>query len=274
MDMNLLNASLELPQSRLFANITGDVLVDHSNPEEACSLCQRIFSPDNESTEDLQNIALCGYCKLVLLEDHGTSVHSSHLRRQSRRRRTRYSSTESLEDLFLQQFFLMINLVRQNQLPASQHVDHPADAHAESGAARETESNISLSGYTALHTQSDAISFNAYAGDSDAAVDRFSVLETEMSVQPGDESELDTDTDIDPMHAGQSHCYLDGQEEEDADGEGEEADAEEKTVRNRTNILMLGGEWPSDLCERARDGEESDSMHIHAIGKPINYTFQ
>ncbi|KAK6943334.1 Zinc finger, RING-type [Dillenia turbinata] len=265
MEMDLPNTSLDLTQSRLFANISGDVVVDHSNLEETCSLCQIILSPDNESTGDLQNIALCGYCKLLLLDDHGTPVQSSHQRRQSRRRRTRYGSTESLEDLFSQQFSHMINLVRQNQLPASEHEDHPADANAESGATRllqhsssrstpsgsrrwrrvlsdnesdvdnfdslfgETESNISLGGDRAFHTESDAISFSVYAGDSDASVDGYSALETEMFVQPGDESELDTDTDIDPMHAGQSHWYSDGQEE-DEDGEWEEADAEENTA--------------------------------------------
>ncbi|KAL6139054.1 hypothetical protein ACLB2K_064331 [Fragaria x ananassa] len=176
------------------------------------------------------------------------------------RRRAGYSSSESVEveEAFFQMFPNMINQVRQNQSPGSGIEDLPVDgdsaariSHRRSshttpiGSRRwrrvlsdtesdgfdntdslygESESNVSFGRYRVSHDVSDVISFSAYGGDSDASVDLQGFLDTETFIQPDDGSAFDSDTDIDPMHAGLNPWNSDDPEEDDDDEEDEEDD--------------------------------------------------
>lgn len=261
----------ELSQSTVPNSSNSDSLLNHSDLPAACALCQKILLPDDEGTGELEPISMCGDCKFLFLEDLRSPAQDSHWRRPPRVRRTRYSSSESIENLFSQHFSHMINLVRQNQSTVSGHEDQlvdvdpgarllqrPSSRTTPSGSRRwrrvpsdtesdgfdnldslygESESNISYGGYRLFNGESDAISFSAYGGDSDASVDGHSFLDTEMYVQPDDGSNLNSDTDIDPMHARLSQWNSDDQdedddEEEEEDDEWEEADPEENVVES------------------------------------------
>lgn len=234
-----------------------------------CVLCRRVFSPDNEANDSFGTICMCGDCKAAFLENLETTALVSH-RRRTRRGRSRYRSSESIEDLFSQEFSHLINLVRQNQQSTSvtapdryeQEAQLDGDAaftvlprsssHTPQSRSRrwrrvlsdndsdgfdnmdslfgESDSNFSFSNYGALPGESDAVSVSAYGGDSDASVDgRGNLLDREAFVQLGDESGLDSDTDIDPMHAGLDQWYSDDQDE---DVEWEEADIDSDQTRN------------------------------------------
>ncbi|KAK3212849.1 hypothetical protein Dsin_017555 [Dipteronia sinensis] len=278
-----MDADLEdAPFPTAHGSVDDVVVVDHSIPLAVCTQCRRILSPENEPIDDLEASSLCGDCKFLLLEDVGTSTQDSHQRLPPGGRRTRYSSAESIENLFSQQFSHMINVVRQSQSTLSGHEDQSLDGDAAerlfqrsssratlSGSRRwqrvlsdaesdgfdnldstygESESNVSFSRYRVFHGESDAISFSAYGGDSDASVDGHSFMDTEMFIPPDDGSIFDSDTDIDPMQAGMNQQWnLDdpeeeeeeeeedeeeGEEEEEDDGEWEEADDEEYTVES------------------------------------------
>ncbi|XP_042476404.1 E3 ubiquitin-protein ligase Praja-2 [Macadamia integrifolia] len=241
------------------------VVVHHSDQLEGhCAICWRVISPDNEINEGSETNSLCGDCKCMLLEDIDTNIRDSH-HRSTDGGRVRYSrSSESIEDLFSQQFSHLINLVRQNQysvpISSSEHevqltngdtatrvLQRTSSRTTPSGSRRwrrvlsdnesevfdnldsvfgESESNVSFSGYGAFHTESDAVSFSAYGGESDASVDGHGLLDREMFLHPDDGSDIDSDTDIDPMHAGLNQWNLDDPQ----DGEWEEADAEGSTV--------------------------------------------
>lgn len=246
-----------------------------------CSLCQKILSPDNEANGDLETINICGDCRFLLLEDYGTPVHESPHRRPPSRRRTRYSSSESIENLFSQQFSHMINLARQNQSTVSGLEDSLVDGDATSRLPQrrsfratprrarrwrqvpsdtesdgfdntdslyaESESNVSFGRHRVFHVESDAISFSTYGGDSDASVDLHGFLDPEMFTQPNEGSDFDSDTDIDPMHAGLNQWHSDDlegggggggedddeEEEEEGDGEWDEVEGENYTVESR-----------------------------------------
>lgn len=249
---------------------------DHSVEPATCALCLRILSPENEAIGDLVTANMCGDCKFLFLEDRGTPSHDSYRRRPSRRRRARYSSSESVEDIFSQQFSHMINLVRQNQSPGSGLEDLPVDGDSAarisqrtssrttpSGSRRwrrvlsdtdsdgfdnadslygESESTVSFGRYRVSHGESDVISFSAYGGDSDASVDLHGFLDTETFNQPDDGSAFDSDTDIDPMHAGLNPWNSDDPEEdedddEDDDDEEEDEDDEWEEVESVENMV-------------------------------------
>ncbi|KAL5805448.1 hypothetical protein ACOSQ4_028181 [Xanthoceras sorbifolium] len=269
--------SEDVPLPTSYGSIDGDAVVDHSIPQAACTFCRRILSPQNESVDDLEASSLCGDCKFLFLEDVGTSTQDSHQRLPPGGRRTRYSSSESIENLFSQQFSHMINVARQSLPTFSGQEDQSLDSDAgarlfqhsssratPSGSRRwrrvlsdaesdgfdnldstygESESNVSFSRYRLFHGESDAISFSAYGGDSDASVDGHSFMDTEIFVPPDDGSIFDSDTDIDPMHAGMNQLWNsddpeeeedeeeeEEEEEEEDDDEWEEADVEEYTV--------------------------------------------
>ncbi|CAL0302573.1 unnamed protein product [Lupinus luteus] len=226
--------------SRLHAD-TGSVHVP------LCSLCQKALSPDNEITGDLPTNGVCSDCKFLLLEDFG-----NHQRRH--RGRFRHNSSESVENILSQQLSYM---VRQNQSTSSvednQVVDGDAPAWSlqfgstqttpsESRSWRrvlsdtdsdgfdnwgplydESESNVSFRRYRISHAETDSFSFSAYGGDSDISMDRHSFVGTDMFNLRDEADELDSDTDIDPMHAGLSQWNIDDDEEED-----EEVDEEEE----------------------------------------------
>ncbi|XP_050213894.1 uncharacterized protein LOC126665215 [Mercurialis annua] len=234
---------------------------DPSVHPAACVMCRRTFSPDSN---DLETISVCGDCKFLLLEDTGDSTRDSARRRRTRGRRAWYNSSESLENVFSQQLSHMMNLARHNQSVVSanenQSVDGDASVrlsqHASSrttptGSRRwrrvfsdtesesfdvsdslygENETTPSSNWLRGYHGESDTISFSAYGGDSDVSVDGRSFLDTDMFFQPGEGSNLDSDTDIDPMHAGLNQWDSDDEdevEEDDDDGEWEEVGIEE-----------------------------------------------
>lgn len=246
----------------------GDLVVDHSSQLASCSLCRRILAPDNESVDDHENIHLCGDCKFLFLEDVETPTQDSHQRLPRTGRRTRYSSSESVENIFSHQFSHMINFALENQSIISGHEDQsiegnasarlfqrsgshttPSDSRrwqrivsdAESDGLDslypESESNLSFSRYRVFHGESDAVSYSAYGGDSDASVDGHSFLDTDMFIPPEDGSIFYSDTDIDPMHAGGHRQWSsddpeeEEEEEEEEDGEWEET-VEEDTVES------------------------------------------
>ncbi|OMO88486.1 Zinc finger, RING-type [Corchorus capsularis] len=286
----------------------GGWAIDHSSQPALCTLCRRSFTPEYEATTDvLEIVGVCGDCKFLLLEDLATPPRDHRRRRTSRRRRNRQSSSESIENLFSQQFSQMINLVRQNQSPVSGFDDNIMDSGSTgmslqrsssrttpSGSRRwrrvvsdtesdgfdnqdsvfgESESNFSLSRYRIFRGESDALSFSTYAGDSDASVDGHSFLDTEIFVQAENRSDIDTDTDIDPMQAGLNQWNWDEPEEDegDEDGEWEEADAEEDAVEftvSRAGLRDLFISNPSEInlpvfnFRRSRAGFEQLLDHL------------
>ncbi|XP_031271600.1 uncharacterized protein LOC116129993 [Pistacia vera] len=274
------------PLSTAHGRADGDLVGDHSILPATCTMCRRILAPNNESIDDLETFSLCGDCKFLLLEDAGTVTQDSHQRLQPRGRRTTYSSTESIENLFSQQFSQMINLARQNQSPISGHEDqfldgdtatrsfHRSSARTTPSDSRrwrrvlsdaesdgfdnldsfygESESNVSFGRYRGFHAESDGISFSAYGGDSDASVDGHSFLDTEIFIPPEDGSIFDSDTDIDPMHAGMNLQWNSDdaeEEEEEEDDEWEEVDVEEDTVEStvaRPQLRNIFNSSPSE----------------------------
>lgn len=306
MDGESQRISQEFPHSTAQSGLSG------SQPPR-CSLCQKILSPDTEVAGDLESIGICGDCKFLLLEDFGTPTHESHHRRPPSRRRTRYnSSSESIENLFSQQFSQMINLARQTQSSVSGLEDSPGDGdattrlpqHTSSRAAprgstrwrrvlsdtesdgfdnadslyAESESNVSFGRYRVFHAESDAVSFSTYGGDSDASVDLHGFLDSEMFTQPNEGSDFDSETDIDPMHAGLNQWNSDeleeegggGEEEEgeEEDGEWEEVDGEENTVdsteaRARFQNFLFSSQSESNYAvgwSRQTHSPESEGM--------------
>ncbi|KAF7845183.1 E3 ubiquitin-protein ligase RING1 [Senna tora] len=171
------------------------LLVDHSVQVAVCALCQKALSPENEITNDLAPSGVCGDCKFLLLEDFGTPAQSS---RRMPRRRSRYSSSESIGNSSSQQLPHMVNSVMQNQSSASVEDDQPVDgdtpawllqyasAHntpSGSGSRRwrrvfsdtdsdgfdnwsslygENESNASVRRYRVPNGETDSFSFSAY----------------------------------------------------------------------------------------------------------------
>ncbi|KAH7866596.1 hypothetical protein Vadar_022457 [Vaccinium darrowii] len=250
----------------VIGHMNGAPVVDHSDLPAACVLCQRILSPDNEAGNH-EAISMCGDCKFLFLEEFETRTEDAHQRQRTRVRRTRHSSSESIENLFSQQFSNMISLARQSHSAAPDNERQTADTDTAarflpltrprstpSGSRRwrrvlsdtesdgfdslygESESNVSFSGYRPFQSESDVISFSAYGGDSDASVDGHSFLDTEMFIHPDAGSDIDTDTDIDPMRAGLNQWNSDEEEvdddEEEGDSEWEEADAGENDAES------------------------------------------
>ncbi|KAM1442501.1 hypothetical protein ACFXTO_010477 [Malus domestica] len=252
----------ELLQSAVENHEDGGVVSEQSVQPATCALCQRAILLDNEATEDAE--IMCGDCKFLYLEDLGTPSHDSYQRTPPTRRRARTSSSESLENTFLQQFSHVINLVRQNQSPGAGLEELPVDGDSAaripqstsnrttpSGSRRwrrvlsdtesegyenvdslygETESNLSFGRYRVFHGENDANSFSAYGGDSDASVDLHGFLDIETVIQPDEGSAYDSDTDIDPMHAGLSQWNSDDAEDDDDEGDEEDDEWEEGGV--------------------------------------------
>ncbi|XP_052172488.1 uncharacterized protein LOC127788358 [Diospyros lotus] len=251
---------------------------NHSGLPVTCTSCQRVISPDNEAG-DLEGISLCGDCKFLFLEESGTPMNDTHQRRT--RTRTRYSSSESIENLFSQHFSHIASLAMQGQPTALGRESQAADGdaavrfqqHAHSrttptGSRRwsilsdtesdgfdsvygDSESNISFgfNGYRYFR-ESDGISFSAYGGDSEGSVDGRSILETDMFVHPDAGSDLGGDTDIDPMHAGLDQWNSDDQEddydEDEEDNDWEEADTEENAAESSVGVQFQTSLGPSE----------------------------
>lgn len=242
--------------------MNNDVAVSQSDRPAACTLCHRLLSSDDDNG-DLEAISICGDCKFLFLEDHESTIQDNYRTRVRELRRRRYRSSEPIEGLFSQQFSRIIDQARQSQATFLEHdnisIDGDAAAMLVQRASSQTtpnssrrwrrvlsdtesdgfdslfgegESNVSLSGSRYLYAESDSISFSAYGGESDVSVDDDSFLENENYGHPDGVSDHDTDTDIDPMHAGLYHWDSDDAEVDDEDqyANWEEPDAEESTV--------------------------------------------
>ncbi|XP_010490483.1 PREDICTED: E3 ubiquitin-protein ligase RNF12-B-like [Camelina sativa] len=222
----------------------------NSIPSSACNLCGRVVQ---SASDDLEIFSLCVDCKFLLLEDFGTPAPPPLPRRQtpsssSRRRRrrvmmrrtsrTRHDSSESVGDLSTQQQFThLISIARQSLSTVHASDDQRTSSHTTAtGSTRwplfsesesedfgnfgETDSNASFSLYRFSHggDNNDAISFSAYGGgeSDDASTDRH----PEIFVPPDDRSDIDFDTDIDPMHAGLNQWNSDEDDREWDQGAG------------------------------------------------------
>ncbi|KAI3473069.1 hypothetical protein Pfo_030361 [Paulownia fortunei] len=278
MDVNSESNLGESSQSSTLGYICDSLAVNNTSLHvlsATCALCHRILSSDNE-TGDLEAISVCGDCKFLLLEDLETTSPDVYARRMPVSRR-RYNSSESIESMFSQQFSQMITLARQNHSTVFEHDNQSVDGDG-AGAARfvqrtssrttpsgsrrwrrvfsdtesdgfdslygESESNVSFRRYRAFHGEADSISYSAYGGDSDASVDGQSFLENENFVHPNGESELESDTDIDPMNAGLYQWNSEDEEEEEEvedDSEWEEADIEGNTLESLRAGAQLHG---------------------------------
>lgn len=281
-----------LHQDALLASAHGDMegasLADHSSQQQICFLCRRTLTPDTQAADDLEIGSLCGDCKFLLLEDLSTPVHDSHRRRHSSRsrRNNRAGSSESIENHFTQQVSHMINMMRQSQSPSSGFGDRTPEADfasrrlqrtnsrtPTSGSRRwrrvlsdsdsdgfdnleslygDSESNFSFSRYRLFHGDSDAVSLSAYEGDSD---DGHSFMNADILVIPDNGSNFDSDTDIDPMHAGLDQWNWDYPEDGE-DGEWVEADVEEETVGftiSRAGLNNMFNSSPIDRNLRANN---------------------
>ncbi|XP_038695160.1 uncharacterized protein LOC119992500 isoform X1 [Tripterygium wilfordii] len=282
----------------------GGLLAEHSIPPAPCALCRRIIVPDIEVIDNLEAISICGDCKFLLLEDLGTPTRGSHSRRSARGRRTRYSSSESVDDNFSRRFSHIISLVGQSQSPVSGYEDQFVDGDASArvvqqasyrttpnGSRRwrrvlsdtesdgfdnldsfygDSDSNISFGRYRVFHGESDEISFSAYGGDSDASVDARSVLDTDVFIQPDEETNLDSDTDIDPMHAGPNRWYSDDSEEEDEEEDGGwEADVIEddmvESVAGRTRVQDFTISSPSESHVHVTWHQQLHSQELQSV---------
>ncbi|PIA59666.1 hypothetical protein AQUCO_00400514v1 [Aquilegia coerulea] len=265
-----------------------------------CVVCWKIFLPDNE-VNGIELPDVCRDCKVAYLANIDTTIPESHYRRTSRGRRARNSSSESIDDLFSQQFSHLINLVRRNQLSSpitasdqearlvdgdtSARVLQPTSSHTTPSGSRrwwrsvsdnesesfdnldsvfgESESIVSFGGYGAFHGDGDTVSHSAYGGESEISVDVHSFLDRELFIEPDGASDVDTDTDIDPMHAGLDQWHLDDQDEEDEDWG--ESNVEENTARN-----VEAGRWIEHVLSRSQNENNGHSNWLRELQSSDN----
>lgn len=238
-----------------------NVVVGQSDRPAPCALCHRLLSSDDEDG-DFEAISICGDCKFLFLEDHGSPMQDNYRSRVRGLQRRRYRSSEPIESLFSQQFSHIINQARQNQATFVEHDNISIDGDAAAivvqltgsrttpnGSRRwrrvisdtesdgfdslfgEGESNVSFSGSRYFYGENDSISFSAYGGESDVSLDDHTFLENENYGLLDGASDHNSDTDIDPMHAGLYHWNSDDLEEDDEDQYVSwEIDAEENMV--------------------------------------------
>ncbi|KAL1360195.1 hypothetical protein HN51_005551 [Arachis hypogaea] len=221
-----------------------------------CSLCQKALSPDNEMTSDPATVGVCGDCKFLLLEDYGNHMVTPQSMQRRFRGRFRRNSSESVDN--------MVNNLRQSRSATASLEDvqqivegdaaawstqHASLHNTPSGSRRwrrvlsdtdsdgfdnwsslygENESNESFRRYRIPHGETDSLSFSVYGGDSDVSVDRHSIIHRGMFGLPDVGDEFDSDTDIDPMHAGVSHWHSDDMEDDEEEEEDNEDDDDEE----------------------------------------------
>lgn len=255
MDANSDSVSPEFSDSSLLGHMSNILAVDQTGLAPSCALCHRLLISDNEAGE-FEAINICGDCKFLLLEDLGTPMRDYQRGTPVSSRRL-YSSSESIEILFSQHFSQMINLARQSPTNALEHdnqsiegdvglrsVQRTSSRTTPSGSRRwrrahsdtesdgvdslfgETESNVTFSGYRNFNSEIESISYSAYGGNSDASVDGNSNLDNDHSSHSDEGSDFETDTDIDPMHAGMYHWNSDNEEGDEDDNEWEEVDTD------------------------------------------------
>uniref|UniRef100_A0A1D1ZE03 E3 ubiquitin-protein ligase RING1 n=1 Tax=Anthurium amnicola TaxID=1678845 RepID=A0A1D1ZE03_9ARAE len=227
-----------------------------------CIVCRRAFQPETGINEAFDAIGMCRDCKTLVFDDLGTNVRTRDVdRRAQRRGRERRESAESIEDLFVQEFSQLLNLARQNrgtQLDGGAILSTPQNGISTSRnrttrwrrAFSDNESD-GLDHMDSLFGESDSnFSFSGYGGESDASVDGHSLLDREMFIQFDDESHVNTDTDIDPMHAGLDPWNSDDQDEDD--GEWEEVDVEEEASGQIDQDGGIQGVNDSPVVNRAQ----------------------
>ncbi|WOL18029.1 hypothetical protein Cni_G26822 [Canna indica] len=198
-----------------------------------CLLCRRAFSLEAEVNDGYDAILICRACKIMILDDDQTNVSIRNIRRLRGQRRERFRSLESMEDSFSRRFTQLINLANQTDetqvggdtlATAQRRVSYSA-ARSRSRRRRSAFSDNdsdALDQLDSMYGETDSnISFGGY-GDSDASLDRYSLLDRDVLFQLENESYVSTDTDIDPMHAGLDQWNSDYQDDED--GAWEEAD--------------------------------------------------
>ena len=86
------------------------------HPQAQCIVCRRDYTRGTGENEVPESISICGECKSLVVDDNEVTpaIRNFRRRRQWRGRASRYISSESIGDLFSQQFSQLISLVRQN----------------------------------------------------------------------------------------------------------------------------------------------------------------
>ncbi|CAK8542191.1 unnamed protein product [Lathyrus sativus] len=208
-----------------------------------CSLCRKALSPDDEITGDLATGGVCGDCKFLLLEDFGNHTVSQSSQRRLRGR-FRHSSSESVPNVGGQNHStasveedqlvdgdnpaMSLQYASANTTPSRsrswRHVLSDTDSEGfENWRSHygENESNASFRQYMVPQSETGSFSFSPYGGDSDISIDRQSFVGTGIFNLPDEGDEFDTDTDIDPMHAGLGQWNSDNMEDEEEEDEEE-----------------------------------------------------
>ncbi|XP_051130594.1 E3 ubiquitin ligase BIG BROTHER-related isoform X2 [Andrographis paniculata] len=184
--------------------------------------------------------------------------------------RRRYSSSESIESMLSQQFSQAITLARQNQAIGSEHnyqsvgevaadLAQQSSSHTTPLGSRrfrrvfsdydsdgfdslygESESLVSFRRSRILCGEADSISYSVYEGGSEASGDGQSMFEDENFGLPnGGGSDLETDTDIDPMNVGLYHWNTEDEEEEDEDVDEDNSEQEGTEVEMNVGLSRL-----------------------------------
>lgn len=250
--------NIDKDTSALIDHMDGASAIGYSNQPVACVLCERTVSSDTES-EDLLAISLCGDCKILLLEEYGAQTDESHRRTPDRVRRSGHGSSESIENFLSQPFSQMISPTTQTQSVSRlrttpngsqrwRRMLSDTESEGFDSLYQESESNFSLSAHRPFRFESDTISFSAYGGDSDASVDGHSVLDADIFNPPSD---LDSDTDVDPMRAGPNQWNSDDQEDDD-ELEEEENNRRFFTWRTQLRPSEFDGVVSVRISERRR----------------------
>lgn len=211
------------------------------HPEAQCIVCRRDYTSGTGGNGVSESISICRECKSLVVDDNEATppIRNFRRRRQRRERASRYGSSESIEDLFSQQFSQLISLVRRNHeiqgedgdvtVTAAQRTNYsPAHNWPRSWQRPHSDYDTeSLDHGDSLLGESDSnISF--YGGDSEASFDGHSILGRELFTQQDHENQFYAETDIDPMHAGLDQWNSD---DEDGDVGWEEVNMEEASVR-------------------------------------------
>ncbi|KAJ0234573.1 hypothetical protein HA466_0272860 [Hirschfeldia incana] len=240
--------------------------VSNPTPSPACNLCGRLISQSSTTQDDLEIFSLCGDCKFLLLQDFGTTPPpprqtSSRRRRMMRMRRRRSSSTRqggsSSESVLTdqQQFTHLISIARQS-LPGNNETSSHTTPNGSGRWRRvlsESESedldNLSNASFSLYRFSSlgdnDAVSFSAYGGedsDADASTD------------------IEFDTDIDPMHAGPNQWDSDNEEEEDREWGEEEGGRHSRTPSESNSSVSRFDSLDLERTFRQRIVERRQSL--------------
>lgn len=250
-----------------------------------CSLCRKVLSPDDEMTRDPATGSVCGDCKFLLLEDFAS--HPFTPRRL--RGRLRHNSSESVDTTFSQQPPHMDNTSGQNESVEDDQLidsDTPAwslqytsphtrrrqvlsDTDSDgfdnwSSMYADNDSEASFRQYRVSHGETDSFTFSAYGGDSEISMDRQSFVGTGMFNLLDEGDEFNSDSDIDPMHAGLSQWNSDDTEddEEEENEDEEEEEVDQAVTAARLRILLTSS--PSE--SRSHNNWEQMFNHTESDG--------